>query len=55
VDGTHPPRGRFARFKPAREQQPENQLERTLPPILPRISRTVEALEKRFGKDVKRP
>jgi hypothetical protein len=55
ADGPHPPRGRSARCKPAREQQPENQLESTLPPILPRISQTVEALEERFGEDVKRP
>jgi hypothetical protein len=32
-----------------------NQLESTLPPILPWISQTVEALEERFGEDVKRP
>jgi hypothetical protein len=38
-----------------RKQQPENQLESTLPPILPCISQTVEALEERFGEDVKRP
>jgi hypothetical protein len=55
ADGPHPPRGRSARCKQAREQQPENQLESTLPPILPRISQMVEALEERFGEDVKRP
>jgi hypothetical protein len=38
-----------------RKQQPESQVESTLPPILPRISQTVEALEERFGEDVKRP
>jgi hypothetical protein len=55
ADGLHPPRGRSARCEQAREQQPENQLESTLPPILPRISQMVEALEERFGEDVKRP
>jgi hypothetical protein len=38
-----------------RKQQLESQLESTLPPILPWISQTVEALEERFGEDVKRP
>jgi hypothetical protein len=38
-----------------RKQQPKTQLESTLPPILPWISQTVEALEERFGEDVKRP
>jgi hypothetical protein len=38
-----------------RKLQPESQLESTLPPILPRTSQTVEALEERFGEDVKRP
>jgi hypothetical protein len=42
-------------FRQVRKQQPESQLENTLPPILPRISQTVEALEERFGEDVKRP
>jgi hypothetical protein len=55
ADCPHPPHGRSARCKQAREQQPENQLESTLPPILPRVSQMVEALEERFGEDVKRP
>jgi hypothetical protein len=55
ADCSYPPRGRSARCKQAREQQPENQLESTLPPILPWISQTIEALEERFGEDVKRP
>jgi hypothetical protein len=55
ADGPHPQCGRSARCEQAREQQPENKLESTLPPILPKISQTVEALEERFGEDVKRP
>jgi hypothetical protein len=55
ADTRHPPRGQSARCEPTREQQPESQLESTLPPILPWISQTVEALEERFGEDVKHP
>jgi hypothetical protein len=45
------PRG----FEQTREQQPESQLESTLPPSLPWISQMVKALEERFEEDVKRP
>jgi hypothetical protein len=39
----------------AREQQPEPEIENTKAHIRPWISQTVEALEERFGEDVKRP
>jgi hypothetical protein len=39
----------------AREQQPEPETENTKAHIRPWISQTVEALEERFGEDVKRP
>jgi hypothetical protein len=55
ADSPHPPHGQSARCEPTWEQQPESQLESTLPPILPWISQVVEALEERFGEDVKRP
>jgi hypothetical protein len=38
----------------AREQQPEPKIENTKAPIRPWISQTAEALEERFGEDVKR-
>jgi hypothetical protein len=60
--GQKAPRGQSApttrtvrKVQQTREQQPESQLESTLPPILPWISQMVEALEERFGEDVKRP
>jgi hypothetical protein len=55
ADSPHPPRGQSVRCERTRDQQPESQLESTLPPILPWISQTVEALQERFGEDVKRP
>jgi hypothetical protein len=57
--GQNVPRGLSApssrTVRQVRKQQPESQLESTLPPILPWISQMVEALEERFGEDVKRP
>jgi hypothetical protein len=56
--GQNAPRGLSApssrTVRHVRKQQPESQLESTLPPILPWISQTVKALEERFGEDVKR-
>jgi hypothetical protein len=57
--GRTSPRGQSACYPQtvcqAREQQPEPETENTKPPIRPWISQTAEALEERFGEDVKHP
>jgi hypothetical protein len=51
VQSTRTPRT----VRQAREQQPEPETETTKAPTRPWISQTAEALEERFGEDVKRP
>jgi hypothetical protein len=57
--GRNPPRGQSAStprtVRQAQEQQAEPETETTKFPTRPWISQTVEALEERFGEDVKRP
>jgi hypothetical protein len=57
--GRTPPRGQSAStprtVRQAREQQPEPETETTKFPTRLWIFQTVEALEERFGEEVKRP
>jgi hypothetical protein len=55
ADCPHLPGLLSARCGQARKQQPKSKPARTLPPILRWISQTAQALEERFGEDVKHP